>query len=113
MAAVDSLHHESPATWAGVESATLGTEVQRQINQATQLARTVYNPKTKDTFLICVISESGDFLQLIRKKLSTGMLFRELKGRLEVLISKGRSPGYNNNARQKFSLGERFDDLAD
>ncbi|GFU54557.1 hypothetical protein TNCV_3025091 [Trichonephila clavipes] len=36
MAAVDFLHHDNPSTWAGVEPATLGTEGQRQTNDATQ-----------------------------------------------------------------------------
>ncbi|GFX31768.1 hypothetical protein TNCV_171011 [Trichonephila clavipes] len=38
MVAVDFLHHENPPTWSGVESATLGTEGQRQTNYATQPA---------------------------------------------------------------------------
>ncbi|GFU14680.1 hypothetical protein TNCV_746651 [Trichonephila clavipes] len=38
MAVVDSLHHENPPTWAGVEPATLGAEGQRQTNHATQRA---------------------------------------------------------------------------
>ncbi|GFW30683.1 HTH_Tnp_Tc3_2 domain-containing protein [Trichonephila clavipes] len=38
LAAVDFLHHENPPTWAKVESATLGADVQRQTNYTTQSA---------------------------------------------------------------------------
>ncbi|GFX65114.1 hypothetical protein TNCV_452521 [Trichonephila clavipes] len=41
MAAVDFLPHENAPSWAGVEPATLGAEVQRQTNHATQPADAV------------------------------------------------------------------------
>ncbi|GFV59179.1 uncharacterized protein TNCV_2339201 [Trichonephila clavipes] len=43
MAIVDFLHHENPPTWAGVEPVTLGAEVQRQTNHATQSALEILN----------------------------------------------------------------------
>ncbi|GFU24606.1 hypothetical protein TNCV_2265371 [Trichonephila clavipes] len=47
MAAANFLHQENPPTFAGIESAILGTEDQRQINYATQpansnLSRTIF-----------------------------------------------------------------------
>ncbi|GFU79989.1 hypothetical protein TNCV_578691 [Trichonephila clavipes] len=39
MDVVGFLHHENPPTWAGVISATLGEQDQRQTNYAIQQAR--------------------------------------------------------------------------
>ncbi|GFU46668.1 uncharacterized protein TNCV_1546761 [Trichonephila clavipes] len=44
MAAVDFLNHENPSTWAGVEPATMGAEVQRQTNHAIQPAGQILFP---------------------------------------------------------------------
>ncbi|GFT08497.1 retrovirus-related Pol polyprotein from transposon TNT 1-94 [Trichonephila clavipes] len=41
MAAVDFLHHENPANWAGVEPATLGVEGQRETHHSTQIPLTI------------------------------------------------------------------------
>ncbi|GFU77842.1 hypothetical protein TNCV_1138501 [Trichonephila clavipes] len=39
MYAVNFLHHENPPTWAGIDPATLGLQVQRKTNYATQPAQ--------------------------------------------------------------------------
>ncbi|GFU84985.1 hypothetical protein TNCV_245281 [Trichonephila clavipes] len=49
MAAVDFLHHENPATWTGVETATLGIQGQRQTNYAPaskECTRKIRAPRT-------------------------------------------------------------------
>ncbi|GFY35215.1 hypothetical protein TNCV_5045891 [Trichonephila clavipes] len=51
MAAVDFLHHENPPTWAGVETANLGAEGQRQTNHAIQPAVFTLVLKVADTWL--------------------------------------------------------------
>ncbi|GFU57182.1 hypothetical protein TNCV_2062531 [Trichonephila clavipes] len=52
---VDFLHHGIPPTWAGIEPATLGVEVQRQIYYVTQ-------PIKLSVLKIC-LTQNGDFQQ--------------------------------------------------